>query len=106
VDLLLKLLDHGRDQTQSTPHRGINWQRRRPLQRQIVFESVLYVKIGQGRIAMPDTADRGRTAFRLRAQMIKGGQQVRRDNDNYRTAYLMCVLYAFVVIVLAAVFLL
>jgi hypothetical protein len=42
---------------------------------------------------------------RLRAQMIKGGTQVRGVNENYRTAYLMCALYAFVVIVLAAVFL-
>jgi hypothetical protein len=45
-------------------------------------------------------------SYRLRAQMVKGGKQVRGANENYRTAYLMCVLYAFVVIVLAAVFLL
>jgi hypothetical protein len=43
---------------------------------------------------------------RLRAQMAKGGTQVRGATENYRTAYLMCVLYAFVIIVLAAVFLL
>jgi hypothetical protein len=43
---------------------------------------------------------------RLRGQVVKGGKQVRRDTENYRTAYLMCVLYAFVVIVLAVVFLL
>jgi hypothetical protein len=43
---------------------------------------------------------------RLRAQMVKGGTQVRSANENYRTAYLMCVLYACVIIVLAAVFLL
>jgi hypothetical protein len=43
---------------------------------------------------------------RLRGQVVKGGTQVRGANENYRTAYLMCVLYAFVVIVLAAVFLL
>jgi hypothetical protein len=43
---------------------------------------------------------------RLRGQVVKGGKQVRRANENYRTAYLMCVLYAFLVIVLAAVFLL
>jgi hypothetical protein len=41
---------------------------------------------------------------RLRGQVVKGGKQVRRDTENYRTAYLMCVLYAFLVIVLAAVF--
>jgi hypothetical protein len=41
-----------------------------------------------------------------RAQMVKGGTQVRGANENYRTAYLMCVLYAFVIIVLAVVFLL
>jgi hypothetical protein len=38
--------------------------------------------------------------------MVKGGTQVRGDAESYPTAYLMCVLYAFVVIVLAAVFLL
>jgi hypothetical protein len=38
---------------------------------------------------------------RLRGQVVKGGTQVRGANENYRTAYLMCVLYAFVVIVLA-----
>jgi hypothetical protein len=43
---------------------------------------------------------------RLRTQMLKGGTQVRGADENYGTAYLMCVLYAFVVIVLAAVFLL
>jgi hypothetical protein len=56
---------------------------------------------------MPNTAGRrGKDSTRLRAQMVKGGTQVRGANENYRTAYLMCVLYAFVVIVLAAVFLL
>jgi hypothetical protein len=48
----------------------------------------------------------GKDSSRIRAQMVKGGTQVRGANENYRTAYLMCVLYAFVVIVLAAVFLL
>jgi hypothetical protein len=38
--------------------------------------------------------------------MVKGGTRVRGDTENYPEAYLMCVLYAFVVIVLAAVFLL
>jgi uncharacterized protein HemY len=39
-------------------------------------------------------------------QMGKRRNQVRGKTDNYQIAYLMCVLYAFVVIVLAAVFLL
>jgi hypothetical protein len=38
--------------------------------------------------------------------MVKGGTQVRGDTDNYPMSHLMCVLYAFVVIVLAAAFLL
>jgi hypothetical protein len=38
--------------------------------------------------------------------MVRGGTQVRGVTENYRTAYLMCAFYAFVVIVLAAVFLL
>jgi hypothetical protein len=38
--------------------------------------------------------------------MVTGGTQVRGAAENYRTAYLMCLLYAFVIIVLAAVFLL
>ena len=43
---------------------------------------------------------------RSRAQIVKGGTPVRSDTENYPMTYLMCVLYAFVVIVLAAVFLL
>jgi hypothetical protein len=58
------------------------------------------------RIATPDTAEWREDNSHLRAQMVKGGTQVRSANENYRTAYLMCVLYAFVIIVLAAVFLL
>jgi hypothetical protein len=55
---------------------------------------------------MPDTAGRrGRTAP-VPAHMVTGGTQMRGATENYRTAYLMCVLYAFVIIVLAAVFLL
>ena len=40
------------------------------------------------------------------AQMVKGGTLVRRDAQTYPMSYLMCVLYALIVIVLAAVFLL
>jgi hypothetical protein len=47
-----------------------------------------------------------RTAPVSRAQIVKGGTQVRSDTENYPMTYLMCVLYALVVIVLAAVFLL
>ena len=39
-------------------------------------------------------------------KLLKGGTQVRSDTENYPMSYLMCVLYALVVIVLAAVFLL
>jgi len=38
--------------------------------------------------------------------MVKGGTQVKGETENYRIAYLTCVFYAFVIIVLAAVFLL
>jgi hypothetical protein len=39
-------------------------------------------------------------------KLLEGGTQVRGDTENYPMSYLMCVLYAFVAIVLAAVFLL
>jgi hypothetical protein len=56
---------------------------------------------------MPDTTEwRGRTAPVPAHKWSKGGKHVRGATENYRTAYLMCVLYAFVIIVLAAVFLL
>jgi hypothetical protein len=42
---------------------------------------------------------------RLRAQMVKGGMQVRGDTENHPMSFLMRVLYAFVTIVLAADFL-
>jgi hypothetical protein len=38
--------------------------------------------------------------------MVKGGTQVRGETENSPISYLMCVLYVFVIIVLAAVFLL
>ncbi len=51
---------------------------------------------------MPDTAEwRGRT-LPPRAQLVKGGPQMRGATENY----LMFVLYALVIVVLAAIFLL
>jgi hypothetical protein len=38
--------------------------------------------------------------------MVRGGTQVRDETGNYPVSYLMCGLYLFVIIVLAAVFLL
>ena len=66
----------------------------------------MYVQIVQGRFTMPDTAGRRGRTDPVPAQMVTGGTQMRGATENYRTAYLMCVLYAFVIIVLAAVFLL
>jgi hypothetical protein len=63
-----------------------------------------WVKEGPRCLIQPGGGE-GKLPF-LRYKWSKGGTQVRGATENYRTAYLMCVLYAFVIIVLAAVFLL
>ena len=56
---------------------------------------------------MLDTAGRpGKDSPRPRTQMFKGATPVRGATENYPMSYLMYALYAFVIIVLAAVFLL
>jgi hypothetical protein len=79
----------------------------------VPYKDILYLKAYcmyrwvKGRIAMPDTAGwRGRTAPAPAHKWSKGGTQVRGATENYPMSYLMFVLYAFVIIVLAAVFLL
>jgi hypothetical protein len=55
---------------------------------------------------MPIQPSGGEGHSRPRAQLVKGGPQVRGATENYPMSYPMLVLYALVIIVLAAVFLL